>query len=165
MAGPIKKLPSGTSAADFDASGAMGLPGAIAGVTHKVGKAVTDPETLQMLGKLLGVPLQVTKGAPSKRGFLQLSSVDPQAGLARLFGLDAAGEPLDRVAMRLVDLVKSLKSGVIEQVEGFDAHKLLTQRFDDVDRAAGERIAPLTSVGPRGGTITKRRAVPTVATR
>lgn len=165
MPGPLKKLPAGTSAADFDASGALGLPGAVAGVTHKVGRAVTNPETLEMLGKLLGVPLQVTKGAPSKRGFLQLSSVDPQAGLARLFSLDAAGEPLERVAMQLVDLVKSLKTGLLSEVEGFDAHKLLTQRFDDVDRAAGERIAPLTQLGPRGGTVTKRRAVPTVATR
>lgn len=164
---PIMKLPPGASGdvSDFDASGMLGLPGAIAGVTHKVGKAVTDPDTMEMLQKLLGVPLQVTKGAPAKRGFLQLSSVDPQAGLARLFSLDAAGEPLDRVAMQLVDLVKSLKSGLLEQVEGFDAHKLLSQRFDDVDRAVGERITPLTKIGPQGGTITKRRAVPTVATR
>ena len=154
-----KRLPPGTSVADFDVSGALGLPGAIAGVTHKVGKAVTDPDTLLMLQKLLGVPLQW-----GKRGFLQLSSVDPQAGLARLFSLDAAGEPGERVAMQLTEFLKSLKTGKISETAG-DLPNRVVNAFDDVDRAVGERIPQLTTTGEKGGKLTKRRAVPTVATR
>ena len=96
MSGPIKQVPAGTSAADFDVSGMLGVPGILAGVVKKLGPKVTDPKALELLKRLLGsgaqssrsgrmwaphggtpgfgdrVPLAVAEG---KKGFLDRKSV------------------------------------------------------------------------------------------
>lgn len=148
----IKRLPAALTGerppdvTDLDLLAGLGLPGALAGTIAKVGKRLTNPRDLELLQRLLGIPLQ------AGRRLLRISSVDPQASLARLH--EAGGE---RHAMTLTDLVKAIRSGVLEETP-YLSPKLLGTLEESGEM--GSRIDRLTTFGPKGGTRTVPRPAP-----